>query len=152
MPRDVPVSNGNLLVNFDLGYRIRDIYFPWIGLENHTRGEEFRFGVWVDGRFSWMGAGWKQDLRYRDDSLVTEVRLESTELGLEIRCSDAVDFQLDVYVRKIDVRDLTGAARDVRLFFGHDFHLHGHELSDTAFFDPRQYPRFVSIPMLINVR
>ena len=54
MPRDIPVGNGNLLVNFDLDYRIRDIYFPWIGQENHTRGQEFRLGVWSDGAFSWM--------------------------------------------------------------------------------------------------
>ncbi len=137
MPRDVPVSNGNLLVNFDLSYRIRDIYFPWIGQENHTRGQEFRLGVWVDGRFSWMGAGWKKDIRYLDDSLVTDVLLENEELGLELRCRDAVDSQLDVYVRRLEAFDLTGKARDVRLFFSHDFHLHGHELSDTAFFDPR---------------
>ena len=45
MPRDIPVTNGNLLVNFDLDYRIRDIYFPWIGQENHTRGHEFRLAV-----------------------------------------------------------------------------------------------------------
>ena len=29
MPRDIPVSNGNLLVNFDANYRIRDIFFPF---------------------------------------------------------------------------------------------------------------------------
>ena len=61
MPRDIPVSNGNLLVNFDLDYRIRDIYFPWIGQENHTRGQEFRLGVWADGQFSWMGPEWEKE-------------------------------------------------------------------------------------------
>jgi hypothetical protein len=28
MPRDLPLSNGSLLVPFDLEYRIRDVYFP----------------------------------------------------------------------------------------------------------------------------
>jgi GH15 family glucan-1,4-alpha-glucosidase len=137
MPRDLPVSNGKLLVNFDLDYRIRDIYFPWIGQENHTRGQEFRFGVWADGRFSWIGPEWENDLRYRDDTLVTDVLLTNKQLGLTIRCQDAVDFQLDVYVRRMEVRDTTGTPRDVRLFFCHDFHLYGHEVGDTAFFDPR---------------
>jgi GH15 family glucan-1,4-alpha-glucosidase len=137
MPRDVPVSNGNLLVNFDLEYRIRDIHFPWIGQENHTRGQEFRLGVWVDDSFSWMGPEWKKDLRYRDDSLVTDVALTNEALGLALRCHDAVDIQLDVYVRRIEVTDLSGKARDVRLFFSHDFHLYGHEIGDTAYFDPR---------------
>lgn len=137
MPRDIPVSNGNLLVNFDLDYRIRDIYFPWIGQENHTRGQEFRFGIWVDGCFSWMGPGWEKDLRYRDDSLVTEVFLKNETLGLALRCQDAIDFQLNVYVKQIEVVDLAGRTRDVRLFFCHDFHLYGHEVGDTAYFDPR---------------
>lgn len=137
MPRDIPVSNGNLLVNFDVQYRIRDIYFPWIGQENHTRGQEFRFGIWVDGCFSWMGPEWEKDLRYHDDSLVTNVLLKNETLGLELRCQDAVDFQMNVYVRQIDVTDLTGKTRDVRLFFSHDFHLYGHEIGDTAYFDPR---------------
>jgi glucoamylase len=75
MPRDVPVSNGNLLVNFDLEYRVRDIYFPWIGQENHRGEGGCRLGVWVDGSFSWVGPEWDKDIRYGDDSLVTEVSL-----------------------------------------------------------------------------
>ena len=103
MPRDIPVSNGHFLVNFDLNYRIRDIYFPWIGQENHTRGHEFRLGIWVDGSFSWMGPEWERDLRYGDDSLVTSVLLKNEALGLALRCQDAIDFQLNVYVKQIDV-------------------------------------------------
>ena len=137
MPRDLPLSNGRLLINFDLDYRIRDIYFPWIGQENHTLGNEFRFGVWVDGSFSWMGAEWEKELRYRDDSLTTDVLLTNVALGLSIRCQDVVDFQEDVFVRRLEVTDLSGSARDVRLFFCHDFHLYGHDVGDTAFFDPR---------------
>jgi hypothetical protein len=30
MPRDLPVSNGRLLVMFDRQYRICDIYFPHV--------------------------------------------------------------------------------------------------------------------------
>ena len=136
MPRDIPVSNGNLLVNFDLEYRIRDIYFPWIGQENHTRGHEFRLGVWADGAFSWMGPEWQKSLRYRNDSLVKDVLLTHEGLGLTLRCHDAVDAQLDVYAKQIEVTDLEGRPRDVRLFFSHDFHLYGHEIGDTAYFDP----------------
>jgi GH15 family glucan-1,4-alpha-glucosidase len=59
MPRDIPVGNGNLLVCFDQEYRIRDLYFPHVGQENHLSGQFCRFGVWAGGRFSWwarMGA------------------------------------------------------------------------------------------------
>ena len=38
MPKDLPVSNGNFLLNFDSDYWIRDIYFPHVGQENHSKG------------------------------------------------------------------------------------------------------------------
>src|SRR6187401_178884 len=113
MPRDLPVGNGNLLVNFDLDYRIRDIYFPRIGQENHTRGDHFGFGVWADGQFSWVGVEWERALAYGDDTLVTDVRLKHPGLGLELLCRDAVDMQVDVYLRRVEVKDLSGRARDV---------------------------------------
>jgi hypothetical protein len=49
MPRDIPVGNGPLLVNFDLRHQLRDLYWPHVGQENHTAGHPFRFGVWVEG-------------------------------------------------------------------------------------------------------
>ncbi|OAI40373.1 glycoside hydrolase family 15 [bacterium SCGC AG-212-C10] len=137
MPRDLPVSNGSLLVNFDLDYRIRDIYFPWIGQENHTLGHAFGFGVWVDGHFSWVGSGWDKELRYRDDTLVTDVRLTNNDLGITLHCEDAVDSQLNVFIRKIVVSNQRSELRDVRLFFTHDFNLYGNQVGDTAFYDPR---------------
>ena len=63
--RDIPVGNGSLLVTFDDKYRIRDIYFPHVGQENHTEGYPSRFGVWVDGEFSWISdENWTRELRY----------------------------------------------------------------------------------------
>ncbi len=137
MPRDIPVSNGNLLLNFDSDYQIRDVYFPLIGQENHSEGGPFRFGVWVDGRCSWMGSEWEKDLRYHDNSLVTKVFLKNAPLGLELRCSDVVDMDVNVYIKKVEVKNLQGEERQVRLFFSHDFHLYGNTIGDTAYFDPR---------------
>jgi glucoamylase len=139
MPKDIPVSNGNLLFNFDNDYQIRDVYFPLIGQENHSKGNPFRFGVWVDGRCSWMGPEWKKDLRYHDNSLVTNVFLKNEALGLELCCSDVVDIDLNVYIKKIEVTNLEEKERQVRLFFSHDFHLYGNDIGDTAYFDPRTH-------------
>jgi GH15 family glucan-1,4-alpha-glucosidase len=137
VPKDIPVSNGNLLLNFDSDYQIRDVYFPLIGQENHSEGAPFRFGVWVDGRFSWMGPEWEKDLRYHDDSLVTNVSLKNVSLGLELHCRDVVDVDLDIYIKQIEVTNLQGDERQIRLFFCHDFHLYGIDIGDTAYFDPR---------------
>ena len=54
MPRNLPLANGRLLVNFDAYYNLRDINFPHVGQVNHSHGCVSRLGVWVDGAFSWV--------------------------------------------------------------------------------------------------
>jgi len=137
MPKDIPVSNGSLLLNFDSDYQIRDVYFPHIGQENHSSRQPFLFGVWVDGQYSKMGPEWEKDLRYQNDSLVTDVFLKNKDLGLELRCADVVDVDLNIYIKKIEVTNLKDTPRQVRLFFSHDFNLYGNGIGGTAYFDPR---------------
>lgn len=137
MPRDIPVGNGRFLVTFDDAYRIRDIYFPHVGRENHTEGHACRFGVWVDGRFSWVSDdAWRRELKYLPDTLVTDVRLSNQNLQLEIVSNDTIDFHENIFVRRLRVRNLSNHAREVRLFFHHDFYISESEVGDTAFFDP----------------
>ena len=136
MPRDLPLSNGTLLVAFGRDYLIRDIYYPHVGKENHATGHPFRFGVWTAGGFSWIGPDWQLDQRYSVDSMVTEVRARHETLGVELLCHDAVDFYENVLVRHIQVTNLQDRAREIRLFFHHDFHIRGNEVGDTAFYSP----------------
>jgi GH15 family glucan-1,4-alpha-glucosidase len=136
MPRDIPVGNGSLLITFDSNYNIRDIYFPYVGRENHSLGHPFRFGVWVEGDFSWLGPDWDKVLRYQAETLVTDVSARNDGLGLELICHDAVDFHLNVYLKRVMVRNLGDRDREVRLFFSHDFHIYGKAIGDTAYYDP----------------
>ncbi len=137
MPRDIPVGNGSLLVTFDRLYRVRDFYFPHIGQENHAGFRPFHFGVWVDGTLSWVHQeDWARSMGYDEDTLVTRVVLKNGRLGLEMICADAVDFQLNVYLRHIEVRNLRPEARPARIYFHHDFNILGNDVGDTAYFDP----------------
>jgi len=136
MPRDLPLSNGTLMVAFDREYRIRDLCFPHVGKENHATGHPFRVGVWVAGQFAWLGADWAMDLRYAPESMVTEVSARHEGLAVELHFSDAVDFYENALVRHIRVRNLKDATRDIRLFFHHDFHIRGTEVGDTALYSP----------------
>lgn len=131
------MGNGSLLVAFDHEYRIRDLYFPHVGLENHAVGHAFRFGLWVDGVWSAIGPEWQKELRYVPDTLVTEVKAKHERLGLELLCHDVVDFHEPIYLKKIIVRNVTEHPREARLFFSQDFHLSGTEVGDTAYYDPR---------------
>ncbi|MGB5012848.1 MAG: glycoside hydrolase family 15 protein [Pyrinomonadaceae bacterium] len=135
--RDIPVGNGSLLVNFDDKYQIRDIYFPHVGQENHTEGFPFRFGVWIDGEFSWVYENeWQRTLKYLPDTLVTDVTLRNETLGIEINCNDAVAGRENIYIRRIEVRNLFDRALNVRIFVHQDFRIYENKVGDTAFYDP----------------
>lgn len=137
MPRDIPVGNDSLLVTFDSDYCLRDIYFPCVGSENHTDGHKFRFGVWTEGSFSWVSSGtWALRLEYADDSLMTHVTALNKEIGIGLHCNDIVDYQENIYIKTVLVRNLADREREVRVFFSHDFHILESQTGDTAYYDP----------------
>lgn len=135
--RDIPVGNGNLLVNFDDKYQIRDIYFPHVGQENHTEGYPSRFGVWTEGEFDWISSDdWDRQLEYLPETLVTNVTLTNEKLGISIICNDTVASHDNIYLRRILVTDLSGRNRETRVFLHHDFRIYENKVGNTAYFDP----------------
>ncbi len=139
MPRDLPVGNGQMLVAFDHKYQLREFFYPYVGQANHTNGNAFRFGVWVDGRLAWVDEdGWERSLKYEEDTLVTEVRLVHAEMQIALTCHDGVDLDSCVFVRRIDVENLGTGRRDVRLFFHQGFIIGGYREGDTAYYDPTE--------------
>lgn len=143
MPRDIPLGNGSLLVNFDQTYQLRDLYWPHVGQENHTAGHPFRFGVWVDGQFHWVhGDGWQREIDYAHDTLVAQVTLRHSDLALRLECQDAVDFHEDLYIRQIVVHNEADRRREVRLLFGQDFHIGGYEVGNSAYYEPERHAVF----------
>lgn len=134
--RDIPVGNGSLLVTFDDRYQIRDIYYPHIGQENHTEGFPCRFGVRVDGEFSWIYEDdWKKTLKYVSETLVTDVHLINEKLGLEITCHDTVASHDNIFMRKVYVSNLRDKTREVRVFLHQDFRIYENKVGDTAYYD-----------------
>lgn len=136
MPRHLAIGNGSLLVEFDSCYRLADLYYPRVGMENHA-ASRFRFGVWADGSLRWVeGPDWKLSLHYLRDTLVTDVTCENPTLGIRIHCYDAVDIDHDVFLRKLVVRNQRDGKREVKLFLHHDLGLYGNPIGDTAMYDP----------------
>ncbi|MCU0587664.1 MAG: hypothetical protein MUF52_05860, partial [Syntrophobacteraceae bacterium] len=136
MPRDIPIGNGRLLLCFDDSNSIRDLYFPHVGQESHLSGSACRMGVHVDSTFSWIGDGWRRQLLYEEDTLVSRADLYHWGMGVLITCFGVVDFHENVHAREIIVENLRPERRQVRLFFSHDFSISGNSIGDTAAFDP----------------
>jgi GH15 family glucan-1,4-alpha-glucosidase len=136
LPRSVLFSNGRFAVALDDKACIRDVYFPFVGLENHAVGHQFRFGVWVDGRFEWIDNGWEIAMSYLPETLTSRYKIRKQVYGVELEINDAIHNSKDIFLRKIKVSNIQDSEQEVRIFFSQDFHIYGYEAGDTAFFEP----------------
>ena len=148
MPRDIPVGNGRLLITFDGQYQMRDLFYPHVGQENHAGAGPCHFGVWAEqpgrrhhgqpgGRLAWStDDGFTVKQTYLEDSLTTSVDLWHDELGLSLHCNDVVDFNRNVYVRRIRVHNRLDTSRLIKVFHHQDFLMFGTRIGDTAYYDP----------------
>jgi glucoamylase len=139
MPRDLPLGNGTLLINFDKNYNLRDIYWPHVGQELHTGGDISHTGIWVNGQFAWLDAPeWQREMLYDHETLVTHVTLEHAGLQLRLIFSDVVDFNKALLIRHIVVTNLANEPCEVRLFFHYDWHIWNDRDGNTVFYYPAQ--------------
>lgn len=136
MPRPLVVGNGRLLINFDAGLTMRDLYYPRVGMLNHISGHRNAIGVWAENKLSWVDEpGWVRRLAYQSETLVTAAVAVHPQLQVELRVQDAVHFRDDVYLKRVEVINRARAAREIRLFFTHDFSIDQTDIGDTALYD-----------------
>ncbi|WP_370574922.1 glycoside hydrolase family 15 protein [Methanomethylovorans sp.] len=135
MTRHIVLGNQCLLINIDKWLQVRDIYFPHVGQENHLLGHAQRVGVYVDGNLSWINEpGWERKRGYRKDVLISDNRAVNKDMGVEIVLEECVHSELNIFLRKVTVRNLQGRQRELRLFFNQDFHIYGNGIGDTAIY------------------
>lgn len=136
MAKEIVLGNKNMSLSYDSNLNIKDIYFPYIGDENHLEEDKSRIGFWVSGKFSWIDEEWKKNINYLDNSLVTDIRAKTDYLNIEIREKAAVYFDKNIYLRSITVKNLSSEKKEVRLFFHHILKLYGKNKNNTALYDP----------------
>ncbi|MBI1813146.1 glycoside hydrolase family 15 protein [Candidatus Peregrinibacteria bacterium] len=138
MPRSLVFGNSHMLATFDETLQMRDLYYPYVGMEDQTTyGHMHRIGVLVEGRgFSWLGDGsWRVTPSYTPETLVGNSTLRNDRLGLVITAFDYVHPVHNILLRHFRMRSTDGA-RHVRMFFNHNFYIYGDKQKDTAFYEP----------------
>lgn len=137
MARDLPLGNGNVLVNFDAQYNIRDLYYPYVGQENQAADHLSHFGVWTEEGFFWIdNPELNKKASYLNDSMITHVEGIHERLGLKLQLRDGVDAKENVFMRKVTIENTTDRERTVKLYFHLDLHLYGNGVGDTIYYDP----------------
>lgn len=137
MARDLPIGNGEVLINFDTHYNVRDIYYPYVGQENQALDHLSHFGVWTEEDFFWIDhPELKKQGGYLNDSMITHVECRHERLGLTLTLRDGVDAQDNVFIRKVVIENHRDRERTVKLYFHLDLHLYGNGVGDTVYFEP----------------
>ena len=139
MPRSLVVGNGSVLATFDNNVQMRDIYFPYVGMEDHTAyGDVHRVGVWTQEHgLSWFDDGdWDVRVQYKPETLVGNAILEHKKMGIEIHAQDYVHPVKNILVRHFQMRTTDQTRKEVKVFFNHDLHIYGDKQKDTAFYEP----------------
>lgn len=142
MSRSIVLGNGSLVVALDDAGRVRDIYYPHVGLEDHARGHYMhRIGIWVDGRMSWLGEDpdWQITVGCADDALESHVIARNQVLKVELTFIDAVYNEQPIFLRRVSVTNQAEEARGIKLFFAHQFEIAKTHGGETAYFDPTQH-------------
>ncbi len=139
MGRPVMLGNGSLTVGLNEQGLVHDFYYPYVGLDNLTtaRSVHHKLGVWVDGLFSWVDDGsWNIKVDFEVDALVSNIRMNSQKLGVELLFRDFVDHEFNSFCRMITVTNIADVDRDIRLFMHQVFQISRGGRADTALFVP----------------
>ncbi|MBN2087350.1 glycoside hydrolase family 15 protein [Candidatus Peregrinibacteria bacterium] len=139
MPRAIVTGNGNLLVAMDKNSMLQDLYFPYVGMEDHISYRHMhRVGIFTDNQFSWLYEDeWKHSTNYIEDTLVTKSTSENKNLKIGLELNDFVYPDENFFMRKITVENHADHDRSIKVFLAQDFHLYGDKQQDTAFYDPK---------------
>lgn len=142
MSRPIFLSNGSMLVGLDKSAFVHDFYYPYVGLENHTSGQDLhhRVGVWVADGLSWLDDGqWQIKMEYDTPSLVSRIKATNTQLQISLEFTDFVDSRLNVFARRVIVNNLSPDKRDIRLFLSQVFRIGDSQRDDTALYLPSHH-------------
>jgi GH15 family glucan-1,4-alpha-glucosidase len=136
--RPIVLSNGELHVGLNKYGVVHDLYYPYVGFENHAAGSGLRHkvGVFVDGQLSWTDDdSWQFDFHYPHTALIGHTVARNDNLGVILEFDDAVDTDMNVFMRNIHVINRSSEARDIKLFMHQAFAI-GDSRSNT---DTAQY-------------
>ncbi|MCA9386960.1 glycoside hydrolase family 15 protein [Candidatus Dojkabacteria bacterium] len=140
MAKSFVYGNGSIAVGLDLYGQVYDVYFPYVGLENHTGGSYVhKIGVWIDGIFHWTDDGtWEISCDYYDNGEIdNKLILKHNQLKIKIEVTDEVYNELNIFLRSFKLFNLSETSREIKLYFNQQFEIYESHRGDTAYYDPK---------------
>ncbi len=126
-----------MLVCLDEFGFVRDVYFPYVGQENHVSGQLHRIGVMVNGTFSWLNdGGWKINIGYKPETMVGYLVCKNDKLQVSLVMEDIVYNESTIFMRKVNIYNHAEQPLDIKVFFHQVFQIQETMKRNTAFYDP----------------
>jgi glucoamylase len=138
--RAYTLGNGSLHIGVDDRGRVRDVFFPHVGLENHVGGRLHRIGFKIDSTFTWLSDdGWRVEAHAESTTFGGTIVAVHDALQIAITIKDTVYNERDIFIRELTIENKTGDPREVKVFFGHEFYIWENARGDTGYFDPEAH-------------
>jgi glucoamylase len=140
MGKSICYGNSNTLIGLDKFGQIHDLYYPYVGLENHLMGNyTHKIGVWADNKFSWFDDGsWQILIDFEKDTMIGKITATNSNLQLKIELTDCLYNQKDIFIRLIKIQNLAQSNRKIKLFINQQFEISESFRGDTAIYDHDQ--------------
>lgn len=137
MARSLVLGNGTFLVTLDQYGFVRDVHYPYVGLDNHVSGNKHRIGIEVNGEFHWLDdETWDITLGYKPESMIGYLRYKSEKLNISIVAENAVYNETTIFLRKLQVYNHRDEPISVKVFFHQVFIISESKKRNTGFYDP----------------
>lgn len=137
MAKSLILANGNIFVGLNANGFVSDFFFPYVGVENHVRGEGHRIGVWQHNRLSWLDSGeWNIEIDLDQDTFIGKMKCFNKHTNLELLITNVVYNEKNIFIREIEVVHHGEHKEDIKLFFHQVFSIYETPQGDTAYYDP----------------
>lgn len=135
---EIVLGNGKALISVDKSAQLRDLYFPFVGLENHVGGSHLhRIGIWIDGKISWTSeSSWRSEVGSGHETMSGEIKLVNDSIGVELNFEDVLYNEKNIFLRQVRVKNLWDYKRQIKTFFAHEFEIYESRRGDTGYYDP----------------
>ena len=137
MAKSLILANGNIFVGLNNSGFVSDFFYPYVGVENHVRGEPHRIGIWQHGKLSWLdNREWNIEINLNDDTFTSTMKCFNKNTNLELLFTNVVYNEKNIFLREVEVVNHGENTEDIKIFFHQVFSIYGTSQEDTAYYDP----------------
>ena len=137
MAKSLILANGNIFVGLNSFGFVSDFFFPFVGVENHVRGEAHKIGIWQRGRLSWLDSDeWTTEIDLNNDTFTGTMKCHNKHTGLNLLFTNIVYNEKNIFLREVEIHNNSDTTEDIKIFFHQIFSIYGTPQEDTAYYDP----------------